>query len=230
VHQTDEEQPNIRGAATISMRRRTISLVATAGIALVVVLLFAPLANTERTVMAPDPSSFVDAFEFSLGQLSYLPVNQTGHSSLAYLWFGVGPPPSYESSNRCDTPQFVCSYDATSPYPDVFLALNGTQPIPQVDISQLHLRLNQSEFASVVVSFELRNNGPSAVEPRVILNGTMLSAGYAQVTNSSQSTTYSIVVYPAIIPRIGDHYFVEMGIASTGGAGASWWSYAQLEG
>jgi hypothetical protein len=67
------------------------------------------------------------------------------------------------------------------------------------------------------------------VEPRVVLNGTLMSAGYAPVTSSRQSTTYSVVVYPAVIPRIGDHYLVEIGIASTGGPGASWWSYARLE-
>jgi hypothetical protein len=211
------------------MRRRIASSVAAAVVALVVVMLFAPIVNTERTVMAPDPSSFYDSFVFNLGQLSYLPVNQTGHSSLAYEWFGVGPPPSYGSSHRCDTPQFVCSYDASSPYPDVFLALNSTRTIPSVDISQLHLRLNQSEFASVGITFVLRNGGASVVEPRVVLNGTLMSAGYAPVTNSSQSTTYSLVVYPAAVPRIGDHYFVEINIASTG-AEASWWSYRQVEG
>jgi len=204
-------------------------MVAAAGIALVLVLLFAPLANTERAVMAPDPSSFADAMESSLGQLSYLPVNQTGHSSLAYLWFGVGPPPSYESSVRCDTPQFICSYVATSSYPDVFIFLNAP-PTPEVDISQVHLRLNRSELVFINVTFVLRNNGPAPVDTSVTLNGTLLSVTYKNPPAASpgQSTTYSFVVYPPSIPKSGDHYFVKIGISSTGGGGF-WWTYAPVE-
>ena len=179
--------------------------------------------------MAPDPSSYDGAVSLALGQLSYLPVIQVGHSSLAYLWFGVGPPPSYASSVRCDTPEFVCSYEATSSYPEVFLVLSGTQPAPNVDISQLHLSLNQSEFVSVNVAFLLRNDGAAVVEPSATLNGTQSSLFHAAMTSPSESTSYSISVYPAVIPKPGDHYFVKIVIASTTGV-AYWFGYAQVEG
>jgi predicted Abi (CAAX) family protease len=211
------------------MRWRTTYVVAIAGVALLLVFLFAPFSNSERTIIAPDPSSYAGAVSLALGQLSYLPVSQVGHSSLAYLWFGVGPSPSYDSSNRCDTTQFVCSYEATSTFPEVFLALNSTQPIPIVDISQLHLRLNQSEFVSIVVTFMLRNDGAAVVEPSVTLNGTVSSLFQYAVTNPEQSTSYSIAVYPAVIPKLGDHYFVKIVIASTPGE-AFWFGYAQVEG
>ena len=203
-------------------------IVAASGIALVAVLLFAPLSSSERTVMAPDPSSFANAMTFADGQLSYVPTVQAGRSSLAYRWFGVGPPPSYESSYGCDTPQYVCSYSITSSYPDVFIAPRDSQPVPQVDISQVHLTLNQSEFASVIVTFVLRNDGVEAAMPSVTLNGTLTSVTYAPQADPGQSVPYSFTVYTPGAPNIGDHYFLKMGIMSTG-AEAFWFGYAQVE-
>jgi len=192
-------------------------------LAILLVILMVPFESCQRTVLAPDLSAF-DPTVYFTGQISYVPVTQESHASLAYTLLGLGASP-YNSSYSCSDAQFYCTYAPGSPYPDVFLAGTGYPSDPHVGISHIHVTLNGSEFKSVVVSFVLENDLSVPASVNVEINSSLAptSPHGVQPGNSSQC---SFTIYPSTIPEPGDHLFLKVMVLS----GYFWFKYVQIEG
>ncbi len=178
-------------------------------VALLAVLLFLPVFACGRTVMAPDPSSLNETALFQLGELSYLSARETGQTSLSYLWFGLGLSP-YRGSYDCSTAGFACTYTPTSSYPDVTIVPPLGGQAPSLDISQIHVTLNKSEFTTLNVTFAMRNKGAQPAFGYIYLNESSAAGYNFTVVDPGQSAVCRYTVYPATVPSPGDHYFLKI--------------------
>jgi hypothetical protein len=177
-------------------------------IVILLILLFVPVASTERIILAPDPSSINETTVLSSGELSYVSVRQTGSATLAYAWFGVGFSP-YADSYDCSVAEFTCSYAPTSSYPDVTIFPSTVLAPPEVEVSQIHVTQNVTEPTSLVTSFVVTNNGGDIIGVYIYLNETS-SASEGPIISPGESQNCTFSVYPPTAPSPGDHYFLKI--------------------